>query len=68
MTDSISREVTTDRELLRQLAIVPDEVPSQKKPVLKLLRKKSKEPDQAGDQNVKAETDPAVPEGEVPTE
>ena len=67
MTDSNVREVTTDRELLRQLAIVPDEIPIQKRPDLQLLRKKPGEPDQAEDQNAKSETDSAAPEGEVPT-
>lgn len=67
MSDSNIREVTTDRELLRQIAVVPDEIPLQKKPELQLLRKNPGEPEQAEDQIAQSETDSSAPEGEVPT-
>ncbi|MDI9521432.1 MAG: hypothetical protein QM308_09830 [Bacillota bacterium] len=37
------QELETDRDLLRQLAMVPDEAPVQKKPVFQFLKKKPRE-------------------------
>lgn len=59
-------EISTSRELLRQLAIVPDEAPPAKKPVFQLLRRKAKEPDQAGETPRAPQVRDARPEGEVP--
>ncbi|NLX82964.1 MAG: hypothetical protein GXZ04_04015 [Clostridiales bacterium] len=62
-------EVTTNREILRQIALVPDDVPEPKKQVFQFLRKKPKvkkeEPKQ--DKETVDEADSSIEDGEVPT-
>lgn len=52
--------LTTDRELLRSLAIVPDEAPTQKKRPFQLLKRKAKEPDLPGQDPVSSKDDAAL--------
>lgn len=59
-------ELTTDRELLRSLALVPDEAPVQKKKPFQLLKRKSRESDPKGqEQVVTSKVDDALAPGEV---
>ncbi|MGI6234639.1 MAG: hypothetical protein ACOYI6_05240 [Christensenellales bacterium] len=62
-------EVTTSREILKQIALVPDEAPEPKKIVIQFLRKKPKlqEDEPLADEPIPDETDSSTPEGEVPT-
>ncbi len=63
-----NQELGTDRELLRQLALVPDEVPAPKKPVFQFLKKKPKEAPPASQTPMQPEAASSDPEGEVPIE
>ncbi len=62
------QEVATDRELLRQLAIVPDEAPAPKKTPFQFIRKKQKETPDVSATPVQPVAESSDPAGEVPEE
>lgn len=62
-------ELTTSRELLRQIALVPDDIPEPKKHGFSFLRKKSRgEKTPAEEDDTRDEAPSSEPQGEVPTE
>lgn len=62
------QELGTDRELLHQLAMVPDEAPLQKKTVFQFLKKKPRERKSSQETQAQPKSEPDEPAGEVPTE
>ncbi|NLE68999.1 MAG: rod shape-determining protein MreD [Clostridiales bacterium] len=62
-------ELTTSRELLRQIALVPDDIPEPKKHGFSFLRKKPRgEKSPAEEDDTRDEAPSSEPQGEVPTE
>lgn len=71
LTSDGEMELGTSRELLRQIALVPDDVPEPKKSSFSFLRKKPKqdrEPASQEEEQPADETDSSTPQGEVPAE
>lgn len=62
-------EITTSRELLRQIALIPDDIPEPKKQSFAFLRKKQREERRpAEEDDTRDEAPSSEPQGEVPTE
>lgn len=62
-------EITTSRELLRQIALIPDDIPEPKKQSFAFLRKKQREERRPAEKDdTRDEAPSSEPQGEVPTE